>query len=99
MDARFQAVNARFSTVDRRHETLRGRVDTMESEWLVFGERVEHRLDTMGQRFDAMDHRMDIVFDKVALEIKGTRRSMLLGMAGSTATTGFICLGTLAMAT
>jgi hypothetical protein len=99
MDARFQAVNARFSTVDRRYDGLRGRLDTMESQWQVFGERVEHRLDSMEHRFDAMDHRIDIVFDKVALEIKGTRRSMLIGMASSTATTGFICLGTLAMAT
>lgn len=98
VDARFQAVNSRFATVDRRHASVSSRLDTMEDQWQVFGERVEHRFEAMEDRFDATDHRIDVVFDKVAIEIKGTRRSMLLGLAGSTATTASLCLGTLAVA-
>jgi hypothetical protein len=99
MDARFQAVNSRFSTVDRRHDGLRSRVDTMEDQWQVFGARVEHRLDVMELRFDATDRRIDVVFDKVALEIKDsrrdTRRSMMLSLAGTAVTTATVCIATL----
>ena len=99
MDARFQAVNSRFSTVDRRYDSLRGRLDTMEDQWQVFGERVDLRMRAVEDRFDATDRRIDVVFDKVAIEFKGTRRSMFFGLAGSTAATASLYLSTLALAT
>lgn len=100
VDARFQAVNARFSTIDRRFTGVVHRIDELEHQSGSLVERFDARFRSMEGRFDATDARIDLIQDKVALQFDRTRRDLgrmlLFGIAGSTASTATLCLGTVA---
>jgi hypothetical protein len=99
VDARFQAVNARFTTFDRRFGSMVNRVDGIEQHFRSLAERFDAQGRTVEGRFDAIDSRIDLVHDNVVLQLDRSRREQLrtlvFGLAGSTASTAALCFGTL----
>jgi hypothetical protein len=99
VDARFQAVSARFTTVDRRFAGMGERVEGLELNTRVLTEQFHAHCKTMDGRFDAVDARIDLVHDNLAIKLdrsdRRQGRNVLVGIAGSTFSTAMLCMGTL----
>jgi hypothetical protein len=101
VDARFQAVSARFTTLDRRFAGVVTRVDEIEHHARSLAERFDAQSRTVEGRFDAIDARIDLVHDNVVMQLDRSRReqfrTLVFGLAGSTASTAALCFGTLVL--
>lgn len=101
IDARFQAVNARFTTMDRRFTSFVNRIDEIEHHTRSLGDRFAAHVRNFEQRFDSTDARIDMVQDKVVMQLDRSRReqfrTLVVGLAGSTVSTAALCFGTLVL--